>query len=74
MAEIIRCFLHPVLFCSRTLTVKLITLRSPIRWRKLAAFVRRHPGLALRWHRLQLVRPGFPVPLIHGEPEARDRA
>jgi hypothetical protein len=58
---VIRSFRHPVIFDSRTLRVHLITLRSPAKWRVLAWRIRRHPELALRAWRLELVRPGGAV-------------
>jgi hypothetical protein len=59
----IRSFRHPVIFDSASLRVlHVVTLRSPARWRVLAWRIRRHPELALRAWRLELVRPGGGVP------------
>jgi len=57
MSEFIRSFDHPVLFDSRTLRVRPITLRAPIGWRKLAWEIRRHPCLWRRARHLELVLP-----------------
>jgi hypothetical protein len=60
----IRSFNHPVLFSARSLRVVVVTLRSPLVWRRLAWKVRVHPELALRAFGLELVRPQSPVPYI----------
>ena len=60
----IRSFHHPVIFNSRSLRVYLITLRSPLAFRRLAWQIRKHPELALRAFNLELVRPGGAVPDI----------
>jgi hypothetical protein len=64
MSEVIRSFDHPVLSNCRTLTVDLVTLRSPLKWRRALWRIRRHPEYYRRATGYEVVRPSYPVIVI----------
>ena len=64
VCEMIRSFRSPVLFNCRSLRVWVLLRESPIEWRRLASFVRRHPELARRRYGWELVRAGHAVPVL----------
>lgn len=59
MAESIRSFDHPVLFCAHASQpyIRLITIHSGVGLRKLAWKVRQHRGMARRAFGLELIVP-----------------